>query len=247
MNQKPLSTLPERSRLVRLLTELSLAKKGHTDQNLAEQLGRLIGVSDSIALSRALGSLPSMKSNSVASSADSVRNEILSARQEMVRVIVASFAVNPEGTGIQAPSVRTGTREGALQTYEPYQRFYSMHQAEMAGSVQRLRVNVRLSVSGVSAELHQLAELDKIISESLSSHTAKLFNVTPRLLEVRFNQLLEAHLEKTGGTNNTKSSQWLMPGGWLALFYKDMQELLLAELDVRLQPVLGMLEALNEQ
>jgi len=86
-----------------------------------------------------------------------------------------------------------------------------------------------------------------MLSDSLAGHTAKLFNVTPKLLESRFKQLLEAHLEKSGGVNDTEPSQWLIPGGWLELFYKDMQELLLAELDVRLQPVVGLLEALNEQ
>jgi len=247
MIQTSSSTLPERSRLVRLLTELSVAKVGPGEQNLAEQLGRLIGVSDSIALSRSLGTLPLNKAKSVVDSVDEVRNEILRCRREMMRIIVTSFAANPEGIGIQAPSVSTGTRASALQTYEPYQRFYSMHQAEMAGSVQQLRVQVRSCVSGFSVELHQLAELDEMLSDSLAGHTAKLFNVTPKLLESRFKQLLEAHLEKSGGVNDTEPSQWLIPGGWLELFYKDMQELLLAELDVRLQPVVGLLEALNEQ
>ena len=77
-------------------------------------------------------------------------------------------------------------------------------------------------------------------------HTAKLFNVTAVLLEQRFKQLLQAYLQKTDAASRTEPHHWLISGGWLALFYQDMLELLLAELDVRLQPVVGLLEALNE-
>ncbi len=247
MSHTPVSTLAERSRLVRLLTDLSVSKVSLTEPNLAEQLGRLIGVSDSIALSRSLNSLPASQANKIVDSVDVVREEILIGRQQMMQIIVKSFAASPEGAGIQAPSINTGTRAEALQTYDPYQRFYSMHQAEMAGSVQRLRVRVRSTISGFSAELHKLAELDRILSDSLAGHTQKLFNITPILLESRFKELLAAHRDQAGGVNNDEPQQWLTPGGWLALFYKEMQELLLAELDVRLQPIFGLLEALNEQ
>jgi len=246
MTQTASSTLAERSRLVRLLTELSVAKVSSAEPNLAEQLGQLIGVSDSITLSRELGQLPHTAAAKSVDDVSAVREEILLCREQMMRIIVQSFASAPEGTGIQAPSVSTGTRAEALKTYEPYQRFYSMHQAEMAGSVQRLRHQVRVYVSGFSARLHQLAELDNILSETLARHTAKLFNVTPKLLEQRFKQLLNAHLEKGGDAECDEPRHWLMAGGWLELFYSDMQEMLLAELDVRLQPVFGLLEALNE-
>jgi len=247
MSQIPASTLAERSRLVRLLTDMSVAKVSPSELNLAEHLGRLIGVSDSIALSRSLNSLPASQASMIVDSVEAVREEILIGRQQMMQIIVKSFAASPEGTGIQAPSVNTGTRAEALQTYEPYQRFYSMHQAEMAGSVQRLRIRVRSTIAGFSTELHKLAELDRILSDILAGHTQKLFNVTPILLESRFKELLAAHLEKAGGVHNSEPPQWLTPGEWLELFYKEMQELLLAELDVRLQPIFGLLEALNEQ
>lgn len=252
MIQTASQTLSDRSRLVRLLTELSDTKYSSNGHNLAEQLGRLISVSDSIALSRSLGQLSYQSGKrmdnreNISESAYKVREAVLFSREQMINTIIQSFASEPSGTGIQAPSLAMGTRVEALQTYEPYQRFYSMHQAEMAGSIQNLRLRVRVGVSEFSTELHQLAELDKILSESLAIHTAKLFNGTPKLLEQRFKQLLEAYRQKTAQVNNTEPRHWLMPGGWLELFYRDMQELLLAELDVRLQPVLGLLEALNE-
>lgn len=247
MIQTASSKLSDRSRLVRLLSELSAIKLSVSEHNLAEQLGRLIGLSDSISLARSLGQLPLNAADPVAENADAVRDDLLVSRQEMMRIIVESFAPEAGSTGIQAPSVSGGTRIEALQTFEPYRRFYSMHQAEMAGSIQSLRQRVRNGVAGFSAELHQLAELDRILGESLSIHTGKLFNLCPKLLELRFKQLLQAHQHSSGDTSATEPHQWLMPGGWLELFYRDMKELLLAELDVRLQPVFGLLEALDEQ
>ena len=246
MIQTTSSTLLERSRLVRLLTDLSVTTAGAADHNLAEQLGRLISVTDSINLSRSLGQLPHSASEAIADNVDAVRDDVLLSRQKMMKSIVDSFASAPDSTGIQAPSTSTGTRIEALQTYEPYQRFYAMHQAEMAGNSHSLRLRVRAGVSGFSTELHQLAVLDVILADSLAAHNAKLFNVIPKLLERRFKQLLEAQQKNTDDVRNADPLQWLKPGGWLELFYRDMQELLLAELDLRLQPVLGLLEALNE-
>lgn len=246
MNQTASSTLSDRSRLVRLLTDLSDINFSSAEYNLAEHLGRLLSVSDSIALSRSLGQLPEHLGKQVSLSADAIRDDVLASRKQMIHIIVRSFDAQHEGTGIQAPSVSTGTRAEALVTYEPYQRFYSMHQAAMSGEANSLRLRVRAAVSGFSVELHKLAELDRIIGESLSAHSAKLFNLTPKLLQQRFKQLLAAHRLKESDSSSTELHHWLRPGGWLELFYQDMQELLLAELDVRLQPILGLLEALYE-
>jgi hypothetical protein len=40
---------------------------------------------------------------------------------------------------------------------------------------------------------------------------------------------------------------WMQPGGWLAGFRKELQDALLAELDVRLQPTVGLIEAFSNE
>ena len=40
---------------------------------------------------------------------------------------------------------------------------------------------------------------------------------------------------------------WVAPGGWLHQFRQEMQTLLLAELETRLEPVQGLLDALNHE
>jgi hypothetical protein len=40
---------------------------------------------------------------------------------------------------------------------------------------------------------------------------------------------------------------WMQPGGWLANFCRELQGVLLAELDLRLQPTVGLIEALSNE
>ena len=247
LNQPTLSTSPEQSRLVCILAELTASKLSSAERNLALHLSRLIGLSDSIALARGLRHLPDHVGESKVDNINTVQEDVLSSRERMMHVITGSFAPESELALIHVPSSSAGIRAEALLSYQPYQRFYATHQVEMGAGIQSLRLRVRERLAGVSPEMHQLAELDKIVDESLAIHTRKLFNVTPKLLEQRFDQLLAEHLEQKTANGDEDSSQWLLPSGWLNLFYQDMRELLLAEFDVRLQPVLGLLEALNEQ
>jgi len=251
MIQTTSSTLLDRSRLVSMLIELSTSKLNSADYNLAERLSSLIGVSGSLDLARALQLLPTEIGKMATSAGMSVEEDVTITCQKMMQLITSSFVaetvVGSADMQIKAPTISAGVRPEVLQTYEPYRRFYSAHQVEMAVGLQSLRQRVRRGVAVETVELHQLATLDMVLDQTLAVHTRKLFNVIPKLLEQRFNLLLEDHLEKNGVTEDDDPAQWLEPGGWLAFFYHDMRELLLAEFDVRLQPVLGLLEALNEQ
>ena len=250
MVQTSSSTFPEPSRLEKLLTELSSAKFSPAEHNLAERLSYLIGVSGSINLARSLKQLPAKVESKASDDDVSPEADLASACQQMMLVITSSF-VAEEGaeyheTQLKVPSAN-GLRLEALQGYDPYRRFYVAHQTEMALGLQALRRRIRASLRGISAELHQLAKLDEILDENLTVDTRRLFNVIPKLLEERFNFLLEEHRKKTNENSSDDLEYWLLPEGWLSLFYHDMREMLLAEFDVRLQPILGLLEALNEQ
>ena len=138
------------------------------------------------------------------------------------------------------------THFNVLKLNEPYQRFYNTYQVEIGVEVQNLRDKVRKEVSDVSKQLAQLAELDKTLELSLAVHNRKLFSVTTKLLEQRFKTLLNEYQQSSTKEVDSAPEDWLISGAWLDLFYRDMRELLLAEFDVRLQPVFGLLEALNE-
>jgi hypothetical protein len=74
-----------------------------------------------------------------------------------------------------------------------------------------------------------------------------LLSKTPVLLGKRFQQLFKEHQQKLADTQQTDNPvSWMQAGGWLARFCKDMQMLLLAELELRLQPAMGLIEAFTQ-
>lgn len=233
-------------RLMTLLSKVSEVKLSASNHNLAERLGHLMGLSGSVSLARALQQRPQDQHMAQFDKADSVQQRVLAVRERTMRTISNSFSHDENESQIKVPSADVTIRAQALQSYEPYRRFYVAHQLEMAVCVQNLRAEVRNSLALVSSELIELAELDKTIEEGLVSYNRKLFNVTLKVLERHFKSLLCEHLAKATEAGDEEPEQWLEPGAWLYCFYQDMRELLLAEFDVRLQPVLGLLEALNE-
>ena len=249
MIQTNSSTLLDRSRLVGLLTQLSPVKLNAEDHNLAERLSFLIGLSGSINLANALKQLPN-SANEIKTQEKGLKSDVLNACEKMMQVILDGFDLETpaENTDSQlkVPSAGLGFRIEALMSYEPYRRFYSAHQTEMAVNLQSLRKRVRKNISGINAELHQLSMLDHMLDESLAADTRRLFNVIPKLLEQQFTSLLQTHRNQLNEQGHDPE-MWLEPGAWLALFYQDMREMLLAEFDVRLQPILGLLDALDEQ
>ena len=142
------------------------------------------------------------------------------------------------------------TREKILD-FDPYRRFYSAHQAEMSYRVQDMQGRVREAASCLSPELAQLAMLDKTFEKLLTHRAREFFAVVPKqLLRKRFDflrqELRQEHqVRKTGVEQDDDPLTWVEPSGWLDKFYREMRELLLAELEVRLQPVLGLIETLN--
>jgi hypothetical protein len=211
-------------------------------------LGHLIGLSGSINLAHALRQSPQGVNGGLNNAGEGLQQVVLAARDKMMRSIAGSFEHEIGESQNKVPTANVAIRAQALQTYDPYQRFYTTYQIEIAVEAQRLRAMVRKGISCVSAPLAQLAELDRTLEESLAVHNRKLFNVTPKLLEKRFKLLLQTHKQSLDDTDiDDELSNWLTPGAWLELFYRDLRELLLAEFDVRLQPVFGLLEALDEQ
>lgn len=248
MIQTTFAISPDRPHLLQLLSGLSATKLRASERNLAAQLAQLMSVSESVSMSRVLSQLPTQAvGQENIEGAKHMQDDVLHSRGQMIEVVIRSFATDSESSRVKAPHVWANTDVAMLQTYQPYQRFYKLHQVEMATGVQAVRRRVRTSLAGLSPELHRLSELDKLIEDSLLVQTNKLFRVIPSILEQRFHQLLASyqHGQQQGEVIDRPPESWLAAGGWLQLFYQDQRELLLAELDVRLQPVFGLLEALN--
>ncbi len=132
--------------------------------------------------------------------------------------------------------------------YAPYRRFYEAHQRDMELSVEPLRVNVRAALANASPELRKLAELDVVMEKFLRAREGQLLARVPALLQKRFLALYAAHQEQHAASGQPDNpAAWMHSGGWLACFCQDLQTLLLAEVDLRLQPSAGLLDAFNQQ
>ena len=103
-----------------------------------------------------------------------------------------------------------------------------------------LRDRVRQVLAHGAEPLPQLAALDAAFSAILLEREGKVLARIPSLLESRFNSLLQQYRDPAAA-----ASARLADGTWLAPFCADIQSVLLAELDLRLQPVRGLIEALN--
>lgn len=118
--------------------------------------------------------------------------------------------------------------------YEPYRRHHLARQREMELQLRQLRNKIRSLLSGVSPSLQKLAALDAAFEHMLSERESKLFSTVPALLEKHFKQMLKEHAQDD-------------PPHWLRTFGTTLQSALLSELEVRLQPALGLIEAYNDE
>jgi hypothetical protein len=123
--------------------------------------------------------------------------------------------------------------EGAAD-FLPYHRYYLAHQRDMAPPSRRCAPACEPRWPPV-AGAPQLAALDGVLDQALAPASAPARHRAPAAGGVSSNCT-----RRTGRPPEPATTRpWLQPGGWLATFCQDMQAVLLAELDLRLQPVAG--------
>ena len=82
-----------------------------------------------------------------------------------------------------------------------------------------------------------ISEIDGALQAALADRERALLAGIPHLLERRFEAL------RRSATDDAPA--WMLPGGWLASFRAELLALLEAELELRLQPVTGLMETLE--
>jgi hypothetical protein len=224
--------------LVRFLTSMQLTDAELSNDNFAERMSRLIGLSDSINIAQAHRNVDFQASRNDQALV-AIRQDFMAAREAIEELIDKCFG-QPEKAGrIKLPQLKFAESEtGAVPEAEPFQRFYLAVQREMDYRILPLWSGVREQVAGTSPQMAQLAAIDEALGESLVPHARELFAVIPRLLGKRFEQLYREYCE-SGGEADASDAPWIQH------FIKDMQELLFAELEVRLLPVIGLMEAVE--
>lgn len=234
----PLNPL-HRSRLASLLAEHGVAApRGE----FAERLGRLVDLADSIRLSAAQLRRPQTDSGS-GMPAERITGDFLDTRATVIQSAMHSFIPGAVPTRTKLPVVdgKTPWEEASLP--EPWLKFYRARQRDVEFRLRNLRERVRYGLSGQSPELARLAALDEALGDIIDQQAARCYQAVPRLLAQRFEQLLDRQRAQRAGETD------LLPG-WpqqMQHYRAYMQSLLLAEIDARLLPVLGLVEALQEQ
>jgi hypothetical protein len=225
-----------------VLGDLAVSGAEVSHRHFAQRLGQLIDLSDSVNISRVHGQGSANLFMASTTSVEAITAEFLQVRNAIIVSIIQSFEDDTGLRRIKLP--RPGPEASAdASDYEPYGRFYAAHQREMGGKIQRLRAQVREAVRGGSAELAQLVVLDEALGDTLTLHSRKFFAAIPRLLARRYAHLLN---EYTVACDNPQNNS----GSWselLELFCQDMQSVLLAEVEARLLPTQGLIEALHSE
>lgn len=106
--------------------------------------------------------------------------------------------------------------------YGPCRRLHLEHQRRMESRIGALRVQVREALAGASPRLRQLARLDATMQQAFGEREQRLLATLPTLLEQRFEHRPDA-------------------------FVQLWRQVLLAELETRLLPVVGMIEAFSRE
>ncbi len=216
----------------------------------AEQLGQWIHFADAITLSAVHGEgiahSPKARPDMQSALRTAIEAEFERMQASLTNSIAKSCTPNSGRTHIALPAPDPDLPLNVGAAYVPYRRFYEAHQRDMELSIQPLRTNVRHALAKTSPMLKKLADLDAAMEKMLRERESKLLGKVPVLLKKRFERLFKEHQQKLAATQQTDNpATWMKTGGWLARFCKDMQMLLLAELDLRLQPTMGLMEALT--
>jgi hypothetical protein len=248
------------SRLQRILLDLAVVNFEHSTTLFADQLGELISLSDAIVLAESLRGLKKKPFTPLPND-DDAKTIFMQARAAMLAFIIDSFTLEgDEGARVGTspfilPRPNRDTLNDPNAGFVAYQRFYSLHQSEMDHRVLTLRRQLQQIMSGRSTELAQLATLDSSMAETMVDFSRRTFAGVSYLLAKRFYYLHQQYRDtqaenvdvnpESANSAQDEAVRCLQKGAWLDRFIREMQAILLAELELRLMPVIGLIEALE--
>jgi hypothetical protein len=206
------------SALTRLLARLTDIDVPESRQAFADRLSHWVSWTDAISLSTALNGNPATAPAASTSSNDE-EGECARVRASLVNAIT-------EGSPLAAD-------------FAPYRQRYLARQQAMEAAIGPLRSRLRAKLAARSPDLARLVAVDAVMEQALDAHEHRLLATVPGLLEKHFKRLRQAAQQQAG------SDDEVPPDAWQDAFRKNMQDVLLAELDIRFQPIEGLLETLR--
>jgi hypothetical protein len=230
-----------------LLSEWVPEEAPASREDFAQRLSQWLAVSDAITLRAAHQSMPPVARGrparapapTPATTTAALGEHVQRVRTGLVKAITANPSPSTRAPRERHPAPPVEAAVAPDDGFAPFQQRYLDLQRQMALQIEALRGQVRSALTKASPRLAPLAAFDAVLEQMLGAREQKLMGTVPQVLERRFGQLRGEHSPEpdTGGP----------PHGWQQAFGKDMEAALLAELEVRLQPVTGMMEALNNE
>ncbi len=214
-------------------------------QDVAQKLSQWVGVFESVTLHAAHQSVGTVAdTDAKCVSPDQVaalQAQCRQVQQTLVRAIEKPEAADTGARRGRHPLNQPEPPPDAQVDFAPYRQHYLDQQRNMKLMVGPLRNQLRQTLAQASPALRQLATLDAVWEQLLDGHTQKLTATVPVRLQRRFEHLRKLHTQPPA----QDASLWRQPGGWLHGFNKELQAVLRAELDVRLEPVWGLIDAFS--
>jgi len=244
MLQVPQRTAFSGPALIRLLARLTDADVPESRQSLSDRLSQWLGWTDAIALSSALnGNSPAVAPGARAfGSAE--EDECARVRGSLAKAIAGDSALAAAKRRGSAPASSRSAATDAAVDYAVFRQRYLSMQQTMETGIGNLRGRLRAMLAARTPAMSRLAVVDAVMERALSERERSLLGAVPGLLAGHFERLRKAE-QAALAEADAEASAALTPGAWLDVFRKDMQSVLLAELDIRFQPVEGLLAALR--
>ncbi len=239
---------------IALLQELAardlLSAKKPVKYNLADLLGGEIDLADSISVAQALTALDRDKSSGAAS-IEAPQKQWLNARGRMIRFVLRSLGNEAGESNSSVPFSLPPVTEASLyepkETVKAYGRFYSLHQSEMEHRAAKLRNGLRASLVYEGLDFIRLGNLDRILDDILRQYVRKALSKLSKMLAQSYHSRRTAFMESVANAEFGAPEDWLQEGAWLNEFHRDVQRLLMAEIDFRLMPSRALLDALESK
>jgi hypothetical protein len=242
MVQAPQRTAFSGPTLIRLLARLADVEVTESRQSLSDRLSQWLHWTDAIALSTALSGNPPVVPSGAASGS-SEENECARVRGALANDIVGGNSLaSSKRHGPAQTTARAAPMDTAVD-YAVFRQIYLSMQQAMETGIGNLRGRLRAKLAARTPAMVRLAEVDAVMERALGARERSLLATLPALLGRHFDRLRKA--EQKALAEADPDAPALTPGAWLEMFRKDMQSVLLAELDLRFQPVEGLLAALR--
>jgi hypothetical protein len=187
--------------------------------DVAERLGLWVSAFDAIGLQAAQQSIRTLTRAAPAIRPSTVSASAKSVAQDLVRVRTTLADLIAK----EADSLTSDDTSFAL-----YHQLHLRLQREMEQAIASLRERVRQTLSRISPRLRQLAALDAVLEQVIAPREQALLPTASTLMARRYEQL-----RATEGGLDAFGSEW--------------RQALLSELDLRLEPVAGLVDALRHE